>query len=294
MVLDKVAALFSLTRPMEWSKQFANMTMGYFTALFLVSSVSQVDWALFASAFIIIGPLFWGGLYALNDWTDWKKDQKHAAKKERAIAAGKVKPSVALAFGVFLVIVSFGLAFFLNNALLLASMAIMLLNQWLYTMEPFYLKRRLFLDMLSGAIVNPVFRFLSGWALVTQSLALVPLSIIVFVLTIQYVFYSLFRLSSRKLEKELGFTSSVVVLKEKTIIATALLAFFIAIISYSFACVTFLGEKFLVPLLLSGALLPQYAKAMEHPEHIQFKKMKKIVYLHFFGFAILFAAMFFI
>ncbi len=294
MVFKRLFALFSLTRPLEWSKQFANMAIGYFTALFLASAIAKFDLALFASAFIIIGPLFWGGLYVLNDWTDWKKDQKHAAKKELAIAAGKIKPSIALAFGIFLLLLSFAFAFMLNNALLLASMAIMLLNQWLYTMEPFYLKRRFFFDMLSGSLVNPIFRFLSGWALVTQSIALIPSSIVVFVITIQYVFYSLFRLSSRKLEKELGFKSSVVIFSEKTIIATALLAFFIAIISYAFACTTILGEKFLVPLLLSGALLPQYAKAMEHPEHIQFKKMKKIVYLHFFGFAILFAAMFFI
>jgi 4-hydroxybenzoate polyprenyltransferase len=291
---NKILDLFSLTRPLEWSKQFANMTIGYFTALFLSGLIFKADIPLFLAAFIIIGPLFWGGLYVLNDWTDWKFDQKHSAKKQRAVAAGKIRPVTALVFGSCLVVLSFALGFLLNNPLLLVCMAIMLINQWFYTIEPFYLKRRLFFDMLSGAIINPVFRFLSGWAIVTQTIEGAPLTLILFVVAIQYVFYSLFRLSSRKLEKELGFTSTVVILKEKTIMATTLIAFFIAVIAYTYSCTQVLGEKFLIPLLLSGAMLPRYAKAMEHPEHLQFKKMKRIVYLHFIGFAILFAAMFFI
>jgi hypothetical protein len=99
----------------------------------------------------------------------------------------------------------------------------------------------------------------------------------------------LFRLSSRDLEKEFGFNSSVVIFSEQTIIGTALLAFLLAIIAYSITCLEIIGPKFLLPLFLSGALLPVYVKALEDPLHIQFKKMKSIVYLHFYGFAILFA-----
>lgn len=294
MVLNRLWDLFSLTRPLDWSKTFASMVLGYFAALVLAGSNARFDLVWFATAFIIVGPLLSGGLYVLNDWTDWKKDQKHAAKKERSIAAGKIKPSTALAFGVFLVLVSFGFAFFLNNALLLVSMSLMLLNQWLYTMEPFYLKKHLFVDMITGSIVLPVFRFLSGWALVTQGLESLPISLLVFTVAIQYVFYSIFRLSSRDLEKELGFKSSVVVFSPNTIIGSSIIAFLLAVIAYTLACLTVLPAKFLVPLLLSGFLIPHYIKALENPEHIQFKKMKKIVYLHFYGFAIAFAILYFI
>ncbi len=294
MVFKKLFALLSLSRPLDWSKSFSGMVLGYITALFVLGKTASFDLQLFITGLIIICPLLFGGLYVLNDWTDWKKDQKHSAKKERAIASGKIKPSLALAFGVFLVVLAFGFGFFLNNALLLACMALMLVNQWFYTMEPFYFKRRAIIDLVTGAIILSALRFIAGWALATQSLVQLPWSMIIFVIAIQYVFYSLFRLSSRDLEKELGFKSSVVLFNEKTVIGSSILAFTLAIIAYAFASITILQEKFLIPLFLSGLLLPWYMKALEDPEHIQFKKMKRIVYLHFYGFAIIFAAVFFL
>lgn len=293
MVFKTLSALVVSTRPLDWSKPLANMILGYFAALIVLGSTASLDWQLFAISAIIVCPLLWGGLYVVNDWTDLKNDRAHFAKKERPIAAGKVKPSIALAFGVFLVFLAFGFGFFLNNPLLLVCMSLMLLNEWFYTMEPFYLKRRAVIDLVCGVMVNPILRFLAGWALVTQSLLQVPVSMLVFVVTIQLVFYILFRLNSREVEKLLGFKSSVVVFGEKNMRRFALLSFIIAIFSYVYACATVLSPKFLFPLFLSGLVLPVYFKALDDSTHIKFKRMKRMIYLHKLGFALLFAAMFF-
>jgi len=242
----------------------------------LVYSI-QLDFMLFLKGFVSIA-LLWSGLYALNDFTDWRQDAKHAVKKERPIPSGRVKPWTALFFSLLLIIVSFIIAFSINVLIVFAWFG-MLLNQFLYTMKPFELKKWPFFDLVSGSLVNPILRFYFGWLLFLQEFN-APLIVLLFVLGIQFGGYGLYRMMSKGFEKEQKMKSSVIVFGEKNIKTVFYFSIFVGLVSYFIASITVWGVKFLFLGLLSLLALPLYYNALKQPEQAEMRKMYKIIYFH--------------
>lgn len=304
-------ALFSLMRPLEWSKSFGNMVFGFLIALFLsfgFVSFENFDFFLFFLAFIAVGPLLWGGLYALNDFTDAKKDKMHHVKSERPIPSGKVSEKTALIFSVVLIflslIIGFYFFFFLNNFLFLVCLIAMLFNQVLYSVEPFHFKSKPFLDLISGSVINPFFRFYSGWVLVIPFFN-APLLILLFVAGIQFAGFSLYRLGSVSHERRLNYKSSMIFFGEKKVLVFSYFVGLIAVFSFVLMTLTyrffpeliFLGSlpsKFLWLVVLSILLLPLYLNALLSPQKMELKKMYSIMYWHNIFFIIGFIFLFFI
>jgi len=300
---------FELTRPLEWSKSFGNIAFGYLIGLFLLNgfvSFENFDFLLFLFAFITVGPLLWGGLYALNDVTDFHNDKLHKVKSSRPLPSGKISEKNALVFSLGLILLSLliGVYFFLSlgNFLFLVCLLAMLLNQILYTVKPFHFKSRPVLDLISGSIINPFFRFYAGWVLVFQFFN-APLLILVFVTGIQFAGFALYRLNSKEHEKELNYRSSIVVFGEKKLLFVAYGVGLIAVLSFVLMTLTFrffpeliflgtLPAKFLWLVVLSIILLPLYLQALSEPQKMDIKIMHKIMYFHniFFisGFILLF------
>jgi hypothetical protein len=123
---------------------------------------------------------------------------------------------------------------------------IMLTNQLLYTTEPFRLKSRKIFDVISGSMINPVFRYLSGLVLFVSLYRLVnipfPILPLLFIVGIQFGGYSLYRLFSKSHDKKVKMKSSVAMLPEKTI----------KIVSYSSVTIGILSY---IVLILNGATL---------------------------------------
>ncbi len=302
-------ALIELTRPLEWSKSFGNMSLAYLIVLFYVfGSVSEFNLFLFLLSFIAVGPLLWGGLYALNDWTDSKNDKLHSVKSFRPIPSGKVSEKNALIFSAILIFLSLLIGFYffivLGNFLFLVCLLAMLLNQILYTVKPFHFKSRPVLDLISGSVINPFFRFYAGWVLVLPFFN-APLLILLFVCGIQFAGFALYRLSAKELEKKLSFKSSIVVFGEKKLLFFSYLIGLIAVFSFILMTLTFrffpelvflgtLPSKFLWLVVLSSFFLPLYFGALILPKKMNIKKMYLLMYLHNIFFIAGFIFLFFI
>ncbi len=285
---DPLFGALTLLRPLEWSKSLANMLL----AAVIANAFKPFDPAPFTLAFLAVGPCLWGGLYALNDYTEHAQDLMHPVKKSRPIPSGQISPRLALALAVLLIGLSFYLAFYvLDNKFFALCLFAMLVNQFLYTVTPFALKKRPVLDLVSGSIVNPVFRFYAGWVLFDPHFN-APLAVLAFFVGIQFGGYTLYKLGSKAVEKKAGYKSSIVVFGEKTIKLVANAALALGILSYLYAIYSgVLPFKFAWLAVGSLLLTPLYWRTLADPQHMDVKKMYRVLYGHAVAFILGFLAL---
>jgi len=295
---NSLSGLGQITRPLEWSKTLGNMIIGAVLAFYTLNinsfNLLEFDLGLFIFGFLAVGPLLWGGLYALNDYADWKKDAMHPVKKNRAIPSGKISPKIGLGWAILLIALAFLLALLLQNFLLIAILFAMLINQLLYSFPPASFKKRPVLDLISGSLVSPFFRFYSGWVLFIPAFN-APILIVLFILGFQFGGYTLYRLSGKMLEKTLDYKSSIVVFGENKIKLISYLSMLIGGISYIAATLTdVLPFRFIWLAILSLLLAPLYWKTLKDPKKMNISKMYRILYLHYFTFGLGFVLLFLI
>lgn len=277
------SGLLHLMRPLEWTKSFGNMAIAAVTAAIVFGiPLSPIRFlAGFASVILL-----WSGLYALNDYTDRKADALHPAKKKRAIPSGAVSPAAALVFSLSLIFASIAIAFFLNGGgLFLLCILAMLLNQLLYTMKPFNLKKRPVLDLISGSLVNPFFRFYAGWVLFVPAFN-APISVVLSILLIQFGGFGLYRVYSKEHEEKLGMKSSVVRFNERRLRRLCYVSMAIGGLSYAYAALTVLPIRYLFWGIAMALAAPFYKTALKNPKAMDHKKTYTMVYLQYLVFSI--------
>ncbi|MEK6941524.1 MAG: UbiA family prenyltransferase [archaeon] len=274
-LFEKLSSLLKLAKPPQWTKSLGNMLIGYV----LATNFGKFDFGLFALGFFAVGPLLWGSLYTFNDWSDWQKDKMHPIKKNRPIPSGQVSPQLAFLFAGILLAGAFAIGIYLNNFLFLICLIGMLVNQSLYTFRPFEFKKKPIVDLVTGSLVNPFFRFYAGWVLAVPAFN-APVEILLFVIAIQFGGYALYRMSSIPHEKEMKYKSSVVVFPPNTIktvayigIAAGVIGFFAAIYN------NMLPQKFLWLAVLSLAAFPLYYNTIKNPQKMDLKFAYKTIYL---------------
>lgn len=134
--------LFRSLRPKQWTKNVAIFAALVFSQrLFEPSFFLETLLAFFLFCFIS------GSVYILNDVVDLEQDKKHPQKSKRPIAAGKLKPSVAIATGVIILMLATTIAFSLSFPFGMVAVSYLIL-QILYS---FYLKHVVILDVFSVA-----------------------------------------------------------------------------------------------------------------------------------------------
>jgi len=295
---DKLFGLAELGRPIEWSKTLLNMTLAalmvYYIYLPLESSIAiTFNIFVFIAGFISVAFL-WSSLYALNDYTDRTIDAKHERKRFRPIPCGKISPNQGLAFSLILLVISFGIAFALNNFFLMICLVAMLTNQLFYTTKPWRLKSRKYFDIISGSMINPFFRYFSGIVLFVPAMLIAtnpfPILPVLFVVGIQFSGYTLYRLFSKRHDKKLKMKSTVALLPEKYVKGVAYGVMGIAILSYfgilinGFFKITWLG---FLPLQYFGAIIivaivimtiPSLRNAIINPQKADMKNSYRILY----------------
>ncbi len=268
--------LIKLARPVEWSKSLFNMLIAAAIAYYYLGAL--IDLPVFVLGFFSVS-LLWGGLYALNDYTDREADAKHAVKSKRPIPSGKVPARLALVFSLLLMVCSFAIALQLSF-LLVVCLTAMLANQFLYTLKPFQFKKKPVLDLVSGSMINPVFRFYSGWVLFIPAFN-APVIALLFVVGLQLGGYGLYRLASKSHDEEMDYSSSVTVFGERNMRIAFYAAIAIGALSFLALLLTrIIPLRFLALAILSIPFIPGYWNSMKEPEAMDMKKVYKKIYLH--------------
>lgn len=103
-------ALIESMRPKQWTKNiFVLAALVFDEKLFIPRFLGRS-----VAAFLIFCFLS-SAVYLINDLTDMEKDRQHPAKRHRPLASGRLKPPVALAAAVLIVVLTLPLAFLLNT-----------------------------------------------------------------------------------------------------------------------------------------------------------------------------------
>ena len=166
-----IKALLQTMRFKQWSKNIF-----IFGALVFDKKLFVLDHLFRTLAAFVMFCLLSSVVYIINDVGDIEKDRQHPAKRNRPLASGRLKPSVAMGAAAGILVVLLPLAFALDVGFGLIALAY-LVNNVLYT---FWLKDVVIIDVLSvaggfvlrvgaGVAVIPTERF-SPWIYVCMTL----------------------------------------------------------------------------------------------------------------------------
>lgn len=108
--------------------------------------------------------------YVINEYLDSGFDKYHPLKSKRSLVLSAVNPKIVYTEYVVLAIAGFGLAYLVSTKFLSAALFLLFMGV-IYNVKPFRSKDRVFLDVLSESINNPI-RFAAGWFIFTPSLGL--------------------------------------------------------------------------------------------------------------------------
>jgi 4-hydroxybenzoate polyprenyltransferase len=107
-----IAPLVASLRPRQWTKNLL-----VFAGLLFSLELAQPFQVLRAVGAFALFCLLSGGLYLVNDVFDADRDRGHPQKRHRPVAAGRLRPGLALAVGVGLLASATGAAFLLARTL---------------------------------------------------------------------------------------------------------------------------------------------------------------------------------
>ncbi len=113
--------------------------------------------------------------YVINEWLDAEFDRHHPIKYRRPSVSGEIKAKYVYIEYSGLALAGLGLASLLSTTFFAFSVFFLVMGI-LYNVRPFRTKDRVYLDVLSESINNPI-RLLLGWSAVT-AYVLPPSSII--------------------------------------------------------------------------------------------------------------------
>jgi decaprenyl-phosphate phosphoribosyltransferase len=173
---NKWISYVSIARPDHWVKHVFILpgVLGALALTPLNLSVLEITFNFFiglASACLIAS-----ANYVINEWLDAEFDRNHPEKATRAAAVGLIKPLWVYVEYSVLAICGFALAYCINTVFFWASLAFFV-SGITYNVKPVRTKDRVYLDVISEAINNPI-RLILGWAMVSGN-TIPPISLII-------------------------------------------------------------------------------------------------------------------
>lgn len=154
----------AIARPDHWFKN-----------IFVIPGVVFAEIITQKSEFQLLAPLLLGFIsicsiasanYVINEWLDAETDRFHPTKKNRPAAAGKLNPFLVYLEYAILVAIGLLLANLISPYFLATSVLFMIMGI-IYNVPPFRTKERVYLDVLSESVNNPI-RLMLGWFMVTS------------------------------------------------------------------------------------------------------------------------------
>ena len=162
--LDEVTALVVLSRPVFWPVAWVPVWFGSALA-------ARSWWPPFTSwwepavAAVVVGPLTWGSVSALNDLHDLDTDLLNPRKAGTPLVTGRLRPDQVRAALLVLAAVTVLLAIPLGAFFTVGTCGILLLG-WAYSAPPFRLKGRPGWDVAANAVTVGALAPWAGWSLV--------------------------------------------------------------------------------------------------------------------------------
>lgn len=102
--------------------------------------------------------------YVINEWLDRNFDQFHPIKKHRASVQKNLKAEEVYFEYSALALLGLTLAWQVNHLFFVSGFSLLVMG-FLYNVQPIRLKDRIYFDVMSESINNPI-RFMLGWAMV--------------------------------------------------------------------------------------------------------------------------------
>lgn len=183
-----LTTLLKSTR-ISWSAKTVNMfllalTYAYFSNFTITNPLQILEGLILVCA-------LWGALYSLNDLTDIKFDKNDPEKQNRAFIENRVERKWILTFIIGLISLIFIVSIFTLKIDFTLVMALMVVNQLLYTVPPIRLKDTVLAPFTSTA-TNSVLRIASCCVLLGD-LFLVPVSVYLFMYTASLGTYLMYK-----------------------------------------------------------------------------------------------------
>ena len=159
----------AVMRPDNWVKNLF-MVPGMLFAL----SVFQTPFTTELWVKIVVGIisicLIASANYVINEYLDKSFDQFHPLKKNRSSVVFIINPVILYSQYAVLAVIGLGLAFLVSVKFLSVAFFLLVMGV-IYNVKPFRSKDRVFLDVLSESVNNPI-RFAAGWFIFSPSLGL--------------------------------------------------------------------------------------------------------------------------
>ncbi|MBM4240186.1 MAG: prenyltransferase [Euryarchaeota archaeon] len=167
-----IKTLIKSTR-LTWASKTINMYLLVLTYAYFSPQVINNPYDILEG--LILVSVLWGALYSLNDLTDLESDKKDRIKRERAFIQGDVEKKWIFLFVGILVSSVLIISLITLKLVFSLILALMLINQVIYTVPPIRLKDTILAPFTSTG-TNTVLRIASCCVLL-NNLFLVPLSV---------------------------------------------------------------------------------------------------------------------
>lgn len=168
--LRKAATLtdyIAIARPDNWVKNLF-MVPGMLFALSIFHTPFNAELLFKIVIGIVSICLVASANYVINEYLDAGFDQFHPLKKKRSSVVTDINPVIVyLEYGL-LAVAGLALAY-LVSLKFLSTAAVLLFMGVIYNVQPFRSKDRVFLDVLSESVNNPI-RFAAGWFIFSPAL----------------------------------------------------------------------------------------------------------------------------
>ena len=157
----------NIARPDHWFKNIfmvPGMIMGlyYLKFQFDLKSIPFLLTGIFATCLIA------SANYVINEWLDMESDRFHPVKKNRPALKAGLKASIVYTEYALLAIAGLLLSYLVSFRFLVTEFFFLFMG-FIYNVKPFRTKDKVYLDVLSESINNPI-RFILGWQLMGISL----------------------------------------------------------------------------------------------------------------------------
>ncbi len=159
-----IKSYIKIARPDHWFKNIFVLPGTAIAALLTNTAISQ-----FASHLIlglISVCLIASANYVINEWLDAESDRFHPIKKNRPSVVGNINAFIVYVEYVAFATVGLALAAFISRYFLITTIVFLAMGV-LYNVKPFRTKDRVYLDVLSESVNNPI-RLSLGWFIVVS------------------------------------------------------------------------------------------------------------------------------
>lgn len=164
--LAAIKPYVNIARPDHWFKNIF-MLPGLLLALAVGATIPENFIWIFLSGVASVC-LIASANYTINEWLDAEFDRHHPIKKNRPSVGGGIKAHFVYLQWLILATVGLYLSYHIKMEFFITNVTLLVMGI-LYNVNPIRTKDRVYMDVLSEAINNPL-RFLLGWYLVIAPL----------------------------------------------------------------------------------------------------------------------------